>query len=257
MCVYIWKLRPCFLIGCDGDKPLEEIDPPIKPNLCDSVGILKEGLHAIVHNRDGFSWDFYIEDSVRVAEFYRLWYPYPCMPVPDSLRIPGLELIISYRDKTDWINDTTLVMQGELVSAKRINDFPEEDPRNGENMGTFYVKDNKAGRDLYIEKGLVFRNENEWNEFLKLHPDAMPSRQVDFDKYTLVAQAVSHAGCGWIYKRSFNQTADHQFVYKLKAEIYGNCQAGHRTYHWVTIPKISPEDMVVFEFEPIFYYWPS
>ena len=104
---------------------------------------------------------------------------------------------------------------------------------------------------------MVFRSNIEWSQFLDSHPDAVPSREVDFNKFTLVAQPITHAGCGWLYKRNFIQTGPHEFVYKVRAEIYGGCQAGQRTYHWVTVPKILPEDTVIFEFEPIFHHWPS
>lgn len=247
-------MLPCFLVNCDNEKPLEEI--VIEPDVCDSIGILKEGLHATVHNRDGVSWDFYIEDSVRISEFYRLWYPYPCLPVPDSLREGGLELIISYRDKTVWLDKTKIIMQGELITARRINDFPEEDPRNGENMGTFFVK-NVNPYDTIRDSTFVFRNESDWNKFLALRPWASPSRKIDFNKYTLLSQRVVHGGCGWIFKRSFDQIAPHQYVYKVSAEIYGGCQVGIVNYHWVTVPKIQPEDTVLFKFEPVFHFWPS
>lgn len=244
-------LSYCFLIGCDNEKPLEEIDPlVIEPNLCDSSGVLKMKLYAEVWIGWDSEWKVIIGDSARIAD-YGGWVPFLCPSLPDSLRQNGLELIISYSDKSRVLGDQGLISRAELLSIKRISDFPEEDPRNEENMGTFYLKDNE-GKNILIDKGLVFRNENEWTEFLDSQPGAIPSRKVDFEKYTLVAQAVRHGGCAWIYKRSFDEIGPHEYKYKISAEIYGGCKVLITKFHWVTVPKISETDIVVFEFEEKF-----
>ncbi|MEK6780222.1 MAG: hypothetical protein AABY93_00850 [Bacteroidota bacterium] len=244
-------LSYCFLVGCNNEKTLEEIDPlVIEPNLCDSSGVLKTKLYAEVWVGSVSGWTVVIADSARIAEFGG-WLPFLCPSLPDSLWQNGLELVISYLDKSRVLDDQGLISIAELLSIKRISDFPEEDPRNGENMSTFYLMDNE-GKNVLIDKGLVFRNENEWNEFLDSQPGAIPSRKVDFEKYTLVAQAVRHGGCGWIYKRSFGEIGPHEYKYKISAEIYGGCQVLITKFHWVTVPKISETDIVVFEFEEKF-----
>jgi hypothetical protein len=106
-------------------------------------------------------------------------------------------LIVSYLDKSRVVKDKGLLISAELLTIKRINDFPDEDPRNSKNMSTFYVKNDK-GKNLFFDGNLIFRNESRWNEFLAAHPEAIPSRKIDFDKYLLVAQSISHGGCGWI-----------------------------------------------------------
>lgn len=249
-------LLACLLIGCDSEKPFEEVI--VVPNFCDSTGILKKDLYAEIRlfGGGGNDWQIIIEDSTRIAEVYNEWSLFPCKKIPDSLKLNGLELIVSYLDKSKRIKSGELVRSGEITSIKRVKDFPDDDPRNGENISTLYVKD-KEDRNVYFDQGLIFRNDMEWSQFLTAHPGAAASREVDFNKFTLVAQPVAHAGCGWLYKRSFIQTGPHVFVYKVRAEIYGGCQAGHRTYHWVTVPKILSEDTVIFKFDPVFHYWPS
>jgi hypothetical protein len=241
-------LSCCFFVGCNYEKTLEEIDPLVTdPNLCDSSGVLKTKLYAEVWANE---WKLRIGDSARLAEFGG-WVPFLCPSLPDSLRQNGLELIISYSDKSRVLGDQGLISTAELLSIKKISDFPEEDPRNGENMSTFYLKDNE-GKNVLIDNSLVFRNENEWTEFLGSQPGAIPSRKVDFEKYTLVAQTVRHGGCAWMFKRSFDKIGTREYKYKISAEIYGGCKVLITKFHWVTVPKISETDTVVFEFEEKF-----
>ena len=252
----LFILLSFFLLNsCDTEKPFDEIDPEIIPNFCDSTGTLKVNQYAEAYNLISNEWQLRIGDSARIANDFWLFRPLICKGLPDSLKEHELELIISYLDRSR-IGETGLVSAIDLLSARRIVDFPEEDPRNSENMSTFYVKNDK-GKNVFFENNLIFRNNSEWNEFLVAHPEAIPSRKIDFERYLLVAQSITHGGCGWTYKRSFNKTGEHKFVYKIKAEIYGGCQAGQRTYHWVTVPKVSEEDTVLFEFVSNFHPWPS
>ena len=224
-----------------------------KANFCDSTGILKSDLFAeVFHLMGDEEWILRIADSARIAQYTWMWRPAICDGIPDSLKQHGLELVVSYTDKSRLIGDTALYLFGELLSVKSIMDFPEEDPRNSENMGTFYVK-NIDGSDFFIDAGVVFRTEAEWNEFLLAHPNVAVSREIDFETQLLVGQVVSHGGCGWIYRRSFEDIGSGQFIYKVTAEIYGNCQAMQRTYHWVTVPKTDSDKSVLFEFEEILH----
>ncbi len=245
--------------NCDNEKPFEEVNPEvIEPNLCDSVGVIKQNLYAEVWNSTGLGneWQVRIGDSARIAEFYGEWVLFPCKNLPDTLKKDGLELIISYSDKSRVLKDKGLVRSAELLTIKRIKDFPDEDPRNEENMATFLIE-NVNPYDTIKDSSFVFRSESDWNKFLASRPWATPSRKIDFKKYTLIGQRVVHGGCGWIFKRSFDLIAPHQYVYKVSAEIYGGCQVGIVKYHWVTVPKILAEDTVIFKFEPSFHPWPS
>jgi len=255
---YLILLLPFSFFSCDNEKPFEEGDLKPKQNFCDSTGILKKDLYAEIRlfGGGGSDWQIIIEDTIRIAEVFNEWSLFPCKKIPDSLRLNGLPLTVSYLDKSKRLADGELIRSAEIVTVKRINDFPNEDPRNGKNMSTLYVTD-KDGENLYFEKELIFRNSVEWNQFLSAYPGASASQKVDFSKFMLLAQVAPHGGCGWFYRRSFTQTGPHEFVYKVRAEIYGGCQAGQRTYHWVMVPKILPEDTVIFKFDPVFHYWPS
>lgn len=239
-----------FMWGCGEDDldPSEETPDEIVAALCDSAGTVKTGLVAEVYNLIDDEWMLRIADSVKVAEYVWLWQSTICNGVPDSLKEHGLELLIDYADKSKVINDTSLYMVGELLKVRRIGNYPEEDPRNAIGMATFYLKD-ANGNDLYIEKGMAFTSQNEWSQFLAMNPGVYPSRTVDFDTHTLLAQPVTHGGCGWLYKRQLvasDETSQVKFV--VMANIYGQCQAMQRTYHWVTVPKINPGTQVLFEF---------
>lgn len=239
-----------YLASCGYEETLGSFDP--ESTFCDSSGVLKTNMHAMV-DRDftgGDDWILRIEDSVRIAEYFRLWKPHICGGLPDSLKELDLELIVSYVDKSRWHNDTALYMAAELVDIKAVNDVPEQDPRNQNNMETIFVK--KAdGTNLSIDSGIVITSQESWSEFLTTHPGAVLSREVNFDLRTLVAQPVSHGGCGWIYRRSFERIGQQLYRYKVRAETYRGCQAMQRTYHWVTVPSISEQDSVIFEFEEI------
>lgn len=268
-----------LLAACDNDGLMSPETTPTQPTtmeireaICDSAsGVVKTDLYAQIYNLLDEDWIFQVADSALLEKRNSLYLlDYICQDVPDTLRQHGLELLITYVDKSQEVGDTSLYLVGELLTAKLIDDFPFDDPRNGVDMATVHVKETDGddlfvyagpvickeelvGRNLYTQSGLVFNAEFGWQQFLSNLPEeATSTRMIDFESRTLLFQHVSHGGCGWLYKRSFTQLGLHLYEYRIAADVYGGCQAMQRTQHWVTVPKLSTEDSVVFVFEEIF-----